>query len=94
MNDKEEIPIRGLTVTFLDMITEVTEDVLHGVTSNMTEKTRQKKIKENINILLKTYERDFKHKKLEIKPFFNGNQYFLFVYTVYKDVRLVGAHLR
>ena len=91
MNDKEEIPIKGLTVTFLDMITEVTEDVLRGVTLNMEEKRRKEKIEENIQTLLKTYKKDFKDKKLEIKSFFNGNQYMLLIYTVYKDVRLVGA---
>ncbi len=91
MSDQEEIPIKGLTVTFLDMITEVTEDVMHGVSPTMNEKDRQTRINENIDVLLKTYAKDFKHKKLEIKPFFNGNQYFLFVYTVYRDIRLVGA---
>jgi len=47
MNKSEEIPIEGLTVQFLDHMEDVTNEVLEGITPEMTEKERNKIIKDN-----------------------------------------------
>ncbi len=86
----EELPNEGLTVSFLNYIEDVTKAVLKGVTNEMTEDERAKLIKQNCEQLEKETkgERDV---EVEIVPFYHGNQYILFVYDVYKDVRLVAC---
>jgi len=89
-NMQEEIPMEGLTVTFLVYMEDVTEQVLAGVDGNAKEADRQLKIKENI---AKTTKKaiDGTSYKAVIKPFYYGNQYFMFVTETYRDIRLVGV---
>ncbi|MBQ9508897.1 MAG: S46 family peptidase [Bacteroidales bacterium] len=86
----QELPNEGLTVSFLNFIEDVTETILKGVGSNTSETDREKIIDENIKKLKKERKGD-KDVKVEIIPFYHGNQYILFVYNVYKDVRLVAC---
>ena len=90
MNRSEELTNKGLTVTFLDRMEDVTDKVLANVTEEMTEEDRQKKIAKQIQIL-EMRASELGKFKTRVKPFFYGNQYFLFVNKVYRDVRLVGA---
>ena len=86
----QELPNEGLSVLFLNHIEDVTMAVLKGVTDKMSESDREDKIAENIKRL--TAETKGKRDVLvEIVPFYHGNQYILFVYDVYKDVRLVAC---
>ena len=86
----QELPNEGLSVLFLTYIEDVTKAVLEGVTDNMSEKDREAKIAENGKKLSieKKGKRDV---RVEIVPFYHGNQYILFVYDEYKDVRLVAC---
>ena len=86
----QELPNESLSVSFLTYIEDVTQAVLKGVTDNMTEETRAKKIEENRKALEKERKGD-RNVVVEIVPFYHGNQYILFVYDVYKDVRLVAC---
>lgn len=81
----EELPNPDLTVSFLANVEDVTELVLEGVTD---EETRSEVIDNNIEKIIKERqgERDV---TIEIVPFYSGNQYILFEYDVYRDVRLV-----
>ncbi|MCF6240047.1 MAG: S46 family peptidase [Bacteroidales bacterium] len=90
MNASEELPNQGLTVTFLERMEDVTNQVLANVNDQMSEKERQMEIAKQIQILEIKASENGKYKSV-VKPFFYGNQYFLFVQKVYKDVRLVGA---
>ncbi|MEO6290445.1 MAG: S46 family peptidase, partial [Ginsengibacter sp.] len=68
----------------------VTGQILNGITVSMTEKERQSQIDKNISRL----KEDFKKETFEdiiVRPFFEGNKYFLFVTKTFKDIRLVGA---
>ena len=56
----------------------------------MTEKERQSIIDKNITQLKKDHKKE-SYQDLIIKPFFEGNKYYLFVTETYKDIRLVGA---
>lgn len=86
---KNELPNPGLFVTFIQRIEEVTDDVLKG-TENLTAKEKQSQIDKNIdNVIKKTSLGEFE--SAIVKPFYYGNQYFLFVTVTYNDVRLVGA---
>ena len=90
MNMKEELPNDNLSVKFLKKIEDVTEKIMNGVNDYMTEEERQDIIKANIDTLKKIVIADY-HLKATIKPFFYGNQYYMFIYEEYKDIRLVGA---
>ncbi|MDO5341167.1 MAG: S46 family peptidase [Bacteroidia bacterium] len=82
---EEELPNTGLTVSFLAFVEDVTAAVLEGVTD---ETTRSEIIEKNIEKLCKERkgERDV---EVEIVPFYSGNQFIMFEYDVYRDVRLV-----
>lgn len=86
----QELPNEGLSVLFLNYIEDVTTAVLKGVTDNMSESAREDKIAENIKRLT-TEKKGTRDVRVEIVPFYHGNQYILFVYDVYKDVRLVAC---
>lgn len=90
MTREEEKPNDGLTATFVVRIEEVTDLVLGNLADTLTESQRQSAIDQNINelkqaTLVEEYE------DIIIRPFFHGNQYFMFVTVTYRDVRLVGA---
>ena len=86
----QELPNEGLSVLFLNYIEDVTTAVLKGVTDNMSADDREQKIAENSK-RLKTEKKGKSDVRVEIVPFYHGNQYILFVYDVYKDVRLVAC---
>ena len=86
----EELPNKGLTVSFLTYIEDVTKILLVGVDNNTSEADRATKISENTKTLIKERKGN-RDVEVEIVPFYHGNQYILFVYDVYKDVRLVAC---
>ncbi len=90
MSRDQEIPCPGLTVTRLVRMEDVTGQVLAGVSNDMPEQERQRIIKDNIRAVGdKAVEGT--HYKYVIKPFYYGNQYFMYINEVFTDVRLVGA---
>ncbi|MBL7723396.1 MAG: S46 family peptidase [Chitinophagaceae bacterium] len=89
-SQSEEIPNQGLFVTFIVRIEDVSKQVLNGVNINMSESERQSAIDKNIAGLRKEVKKE-SYQDSFVRPFFEGNQYFLFVTETYRDVRLVGA---
>ena len=89
-NREEELPCKGLTITRLVYMEDVTAKVLNGVNDKMTEQERQKLIDENIKKVSQDATAN-NHYKAVIKPFYYGNQYFMYVNEIFKDVRLVGT---
>ena len=87
---QEEIPMEGLTVTFLVYMEDVTDQVLAGVTDQTKEADRQAIVKENIVKVTNKATMGTDYKAI-IKPFYYGNQYFMFVTETYSDIRLVGV---
>ncbi len=90
MNMNEELPNEGLTARFLVRIEDVTKTILAELDSKLTETERNAKIAE----LSKTIQTDATKGTgydARVASFFNGNEFFLFVYEVFRDVRLVGA---
>ena len=88
----EELPVPGLTVTFLVYMKDVTNQVMKNVDdflpiekrNNLIDKACKEIEEKVIDSLGDNY-------VAEVKPFYKGNQYILIVSEVYKDVRLVGA---
>jgi len=90
MSKDEELPVPGLTVTFLVRMEDVTQRVLSGTEDKATESTREEVISQNIQKIEEeaVAGTDF---RAEIKPFYYGAEFYMFVYEEYKDIRLVGA---
>lgn len=86
----DELPNPGLFVTFIVSIEDVSESALEGVSRDMNEKARQSQIDRNLEKIKNATKREA-YQDVLIKPFYKGNQYYLFVTERYNDVRLVGA---
>jgi hypothetical protein len=86
----EELPNPGLSVTFIRRIEDVTKAAMEGVTAEMNEREKQAQIDKNLEMIRnKTTKKA--SESVMIRPFFEGNEYYLFVTATFKDVRLVGT---
>ena len=89
MSKKDELPA-NFHVNFLERMEDVTEIVLADVTTKMTESEREKTIKAAVEKLKKENSENNRY-KVVVKSFYEGNEYYMFIYTTYEDVRLVVA---
>ena len=96
MNRDAELPTPGLTVTYIDRILDVTDYV--------NEQLKKDPDPEGVNYLSPSYLAKVADRfaeaenievtpatQLELKAFYGGNKYYMFVKTVYSDIRMVGA---
>jgi len=90
MNQSEELPNPGVSATFIIRMEDVTSKVLAGITPDLSEEIREQKIKTAIDSLQKESVKGTWYDAF-IRPFFYGNEYYLFITETFKDVRLVGA---
>ncbi|MEZ4853550.1 S46 family peptidase [Flavobacterium sp.] len=90
MSLSEELPNPGMVATLIVSINDVTNSVLEGVAQLNSEAEKQKKIQENISKIQTTFPKE-NWQENQIKTFYEGNQYLLFVTETFKDIRLVGA---
>ena len=87
---EEEIPIPGLYVSFLVRMEDVTKDVLQDHINDAQKSKYADEIQKNIAALQEKFSENGRY-RVEIKPFFEGLEYYMFIYEVFTDVRLVGA---
>ncbi len=90
MSWEEELLNQDLTATFFIRMENVTDSIIPFLSDTMKESSRSAKVKEIAGRLKKRANQDGKY-NVVVKGFFNGNEYYLFVYQVFRDVRLVGA---
>lgn len=92
MKKEDELPA-GFSVWFLDRMDDVTSEVLKDVTDDMDETTRSKTISAAINAIIEREMegKDKENYKVQVKSFYYGNEYYMFKYNIFNDVRLVGA---
>lgn len=90
MKMEDELPNPGLTATFLIRIEDVTEKVRAVINDKMTEEERNGEIRKISKTLTDEAIKDT-HYDASVRGFFAGDEFYLFVYEVFKDVRLVGA---
>lgn len=90
MDKAGELPCPGLSVSFLEYMEEVTGRVLAGTDTIRDENARARQIFLNSAAIEREASRGGTL-RAQVRPFFYGNQYYLHVYKVYTDVRLVGA---
>lgn len=89
-NLSEEIPVPGLTATFIIRMEDVTKTISKELTESMTPEQRAAKIAELSKILEKQAV-EGTHYEAFVRDFFDGNEFYLFVKETYKDVRLIGT---
>ena len=87
---EDELTNKGMVVSFVVRIEDVTTKVLEGIASLKTEVEKQKRIQDNIGMLSRTLPKETWQEN-NIKNFYDGNQFLLFVTETFKDIRLVGA---
>ena len=90
MSNEEELPSQGLSVTFLVRIEDVTGRVLGKTSADMTEAARREAIMAESAAITAEATKGTQY-NARVAPFYSGNQYFLLVYEIYSDVRLVGT---
>ena len=96
MSYNEEIPTPGLSVTFIDKIVDVTDIVKAELAKDTDPKSMNFLSPSYLNGLIKGFIADGKVEDIpftstEIKPFYNGNKYYMYYKKIYNDVRMVGA---
>ncbi len=89
-NYGEEKPIPGLSVSIVVRIDDVSKSINKVLNNDMTPSQRAQAIKD-ISAELSAAAVNGTHYEAEVKPFYSGSEFYLFVYEVFKDVRLVGA---
>ena len=92
----EELPNPGLSVTFIDRIEDVTDYVKEALKKDNDPEGMNYLSPKYLNGLAKArvgekFLADNPGTEVEIKPFYDGNQYYMFTKKIYRDVRLVGA---
>ena len=88
-NKAQEIPTT-LSVKFLNRIDDVTARVMNGITG-LSGADRSKKLAEIQDAIIKEATGGDEFKNAVVASMFKGNQYFLYVYDVFKDIRFVGT---
>ncbi|WP_299756677.1 S46 family peptidase [uncultured Pontibacter sp.] len=86
----QELPNEGLFVDILHYMDDVTGKVLEGIDKNTPEEQRAQLVAQRMQALAKEASENGKYVTY-VRDFFNGNEFYLFVYNRYSDVRLVGA---
>ena len=86
----KELPNEGLFVDILHHMDDVTGKVLEGINANTPEQERAKLIGQRMQAIAKEASENGKYVTY-VRDFFNGNEFYLFVYNRYNDVRLVGT---
>jgi hypothetical protein len=89
-NRSEELPAPGVTAMFVSRMEDVTALALQGVLDGMSEKDRQSQIDKNLAQVRAAAKKE-KWEEVMTRPFYSGNQFFLFVTVTFKDLRLVGT---
>jgi hypothetical protein len=87
--DKELKP-KSLFVRFFVRMDDVSKRILAKVNAQMTEAERDKAISDEIAIIEKENNEGGKY-TVSVRSFFQGNEFYYFVYQDYKDVRFVGT---
>lgn len=87
----EEKPNDGLFVRFLVRMEDVSKKVLAELNDEMSEDDRAAKIREISKTISDEATADEKGYSANVRSFYHGNEFYLFIYETYNDVRLVGA---
>lgn len=87
---EEELPA-GFSVSFLQRMDDVSEVINGQLNEEMSEDERAQVIRQLADSIESSIEGDEKYIEATVKSFFKGNEFYVFTYKTFPDVRLVGA---
>ena len=87
---KDELKPKSLSVRFFVRMDDVSKRILSKVNDKMTELEREVAINKEIAMIEKENNEGGKY-TVAVRSFYQGNEFYYFVYQDYKDVRLVGT---
>ncbi|MBI3951825.1 MAG: S46 family peptidase [Acidobacteria bacterium] len=87
----EELPAKNYTVSITKSFKDVTADVLSVIKEGMSDEERQKAIDAKSREMAEAAEKQGDGIEANVVEMLNGLNYYLFVYEVLKDVRIVYA---
>ena len=90
MTKEQELPNPGLSVTFLVRIEDVSDQILAGVKTGMSEQDRTSAINE-ARTAIESKATEGNSYRATVSSFYGGNYFYLLIYERYTDVRFVGA---
>ena len=86
----QEMHIDDFVISFLVRIDDVTARILENVTMEMSEDERNAAIREARKALMEEMNPEG-DKELQLKSFYYDNEFYMFEYKTYRDIRLVAA---
>jgi len=86
----QELKPKSLSVRFFVRMDDVSERILSKVNDNLTEAEREVIINQEIALIENENNEGGKY-IVSVKSFYNGNEFYYFVYQDFNDVRLVGT---
>jgi len=90
MNKNEELTNKGMVMSIMVRMEDVSKIILPQLNNKMTEFERNEKIRDLSDVLIKDATNGT-HYGANVKSMYDGNRFYLFVYETFKDIRLVGA---
>jgi len=91
MNRDEELPAKGLTVTFLDRFEDVSKEVTQALAGVTDPKAGEEALKTISDQLIAKAVGENKYLKGRVVSYFGDNQYYMVITKTYNDIRFVGA---
>ena len=89
MDKSEELPA-GFSVSFLKRMEDVSNEINPFLNEEMSYEERMMKIKQ-ISDSLQSAAVEGTQYEAEVKSFYNGNEFYMFIYEIFPDVRWVGS---
>jgi len=86
----EELPCHRLSVRFFIRMEDVTTLIFNSIPKNSSSDMQDLWIQNRIQELVAIYSKEGRY-VVEVKPFYKGNNYYMFIYEEYNDIRLVGV---
>ncbi len=90
MTREQELPNEGFGVRILVRMEDVTQEMLKQLSDTMSEAARNAAILKASPAITKKATEGTAY-TAEVKAFYKGSEFYLFVYEIFRDVRLVGA---
>ncbi|MDR1130244.1 MAG: S46 family peptidase [Prevotellaceae bacterium] len=90
-NKSEEKPTPGLSVQFLERIEDVTDQIVPALKDISSEEQRSEIIAKLSDSIAKNAKNGVKYIRASVSSMFGGNNFYLVIYKIYSDVRMVGA---
>lgn len=88
---QKELPVEGMTASILLRIEDVNDRFEEALSDTMDQMTRESKKRKLIQEIEGNAFEEGQPYEAQVKEFYSGDKFYLFVYKVFEDVRLVGA---